>query len=174
MQGLLVFECLLRRVLGMLLPSESSPLGRYTDKSVVAAGVSGASQLLALSLQMLATLVNVSLSVLAVAALVVLVGVALSESSCQVLALVVGSYNQGVAPAANVLLEMSVVLNNFLRFLLPIYNAIVFLPSIFVTRVVKPLLWAYAETLLKIIANASLSFTALVMSFVTYEQNLSM
>jgi hypothetical protein len=172
-QGLLVFECLLRRVLGMLLPSTRSALGRYTDKSVVAAGVSGASQLLALPLQMLATLVNVSVSVLAAAALVVLVGVALSESSRQVLALVVGSYNQGVAPAANVLLEMSVVLNNFLRFLLPIYNAIVFLPSMFVSRVLKPLLWTYAEILPEIIANASLSFTALVMSFVTYVQNLS-
>ena len=59
------------------------------------------------------------------------------------------------------LLEISLVLNNFLRFLLPIYNAIVFLPSMFVSRVVMPLLWQYAETLPEIIANASLSFTAL-------------
>lgn len=172
-QSLLVFECILRRALGMLFPSERSALGRFTDKTVIASGMSGLGQMLALPLRMLATLANISISVLLVSALIVLVGVALSESSRQVLALVVGSYNQGLAPAVNVLLEISLVLNNFLRFLLPIYNAIVFLPSMFVSRVVKPLLWQYAETLPEIIANASLSFTALVMGFVQYFKNLS-
>ena len=153
-QGLLVFESILRRALGMLFPSERSALGRFADKTVIASGMSGLGQMLALPLRMLATLANISISVLLVSVPIVLYGVALSESSRQVLALVVGSYNQGLAPAVNVLLEISLMLNNFLRFLLPIYNAIVFLLSMFVSRVVKPLLWQYAETLPEIIANA--------------------
>lgn len=172
-QVLVVSECILRRALGLILPSQRSGLGRYTDKSVIATGVAGFSHFVALPLQMVATLASVSVSVFVAAAFLVLLGVVVSQNSAQVLTLVTVAYNKGLAPVANALLDFALLLNSFFRFLLPVYNALVYIPSQLLVQVIGPLVWQYAESLPEIIGNATLSFTALVMSFVSYVKNVS-
>lgn len=172
-QCLVLFECILRRVIGLFFPSSRSALGRYTDKNVVAVGVSGLGQVFTVPMQMLASLASVSISALVVTVVLVLFGVALAENFRQGMSLIVGAYNQGVAPVLNVLFEMSLMLNSVLRFLLPVYNAIIYIPAQFTSQVLMPLVWQFADIIPSMISNASLAFTALVMSLVDYVKNMA-
>ena len=172
-QFLVVFECIMRRFLGLFFPSSRSALGRYTDKNVIAVGGSAVAQLLTIPIQMIASLASVSISVLVVTAFLVLFGVALAENFQQGLSIVVGAYNQGVAPVLNVFFEISLLFNSVLRILLPVYNFIVYIPTQFLIHVLMPLIWQYAETIPNIIGNASLAFIALVTALVDYVRNMS-
>lgn len=172
-QSLLVFECILRRFLSLFFPSTRSSLGRYTDKNVMAVGVAGLGQVFTVPMQMFASLASISISVLVVTVVLVLFGVALAENFRQGMSLIVGAYNVGIAPVLNVLFEMSLMLNSVLRFLLPVYNAIVYIPSQFTSQVLMPLVWQFAEIIPKMIANASLAFTALVVALVDYVKHMA-
>ena len=173
LQTLLVFECVLRRVLALFLPSTKSRLGQYADKSVIATGMSSFSQVFALPLQIASSLANASLGVFVFFVAITVLSVVLSEYTASMLSLITRSYNTAVAPVVNTVLEFSVVVNGIFRFLLPVFNALVYIPAQLLNRVVGPLTWQYAELIPEIISNCSLAATALVMSLFTYITNVS-
>jgi len=171
-QVLLLFECVLRRVLACLLPSNKSKLGQYADKSVIATGLSGFSQVFALPLQMLSSAASVSLGMLVVFFVVAVLSVVLAEYTPSMLTFVTRAYNRSVAPVVNTVLELSVLVNGLFRFLLPVYNALVYVPLQIMEQVVGPLAWQYAEKIPDMIANCTLAATALVLSLVEYIKRL--
>ena len=144
-QVLLLFECLLQRVVACLLPSNKSKLGQYADKSMIATKLSGFSQVFALPLQMLSSAASVSLGMLVVFCIVAVLSVVLAEYTPSMLTFVRRAYNQSVAPVVNTVLELSVLVNGLFRFLLPVYNALVYVPLQIMEQVVGPLAWQYAE-----------------------------
>ena len=89
------------------------------------------------------------------------------------LTLITHSYNTGIAPVVNTVLELSTVVNGGIRFVLPVFNALVYIPSQFLIKVIVPVTWQYAELIPQIISNCSLAATAFVMSLVAYVQNVS-
>ena len=171
-QGLVLFECVLRRVLALFVPTQRSALGRFADKSVMASASAGLGQVAALPLQVLVSLANISASVLVVAGVLVVLGVALSDNTARILATATAAYNGGVAPLVNAWLEIAVLLNSVLRFLLPVYNVLVYVPSQFVSQVVGPIVWQNAAVVPEIIGNAGLGLSALVLGAVSYVRNL--
>ena len=64
------------------------------------------------------------------------------------------------------------MVNGFFRLLLPVYNALVYIPSQLLSKVLGPLLWQYAEALPGILGNMSVGFSALAMSVVDYVKYL--
>lgn len=172
LQTFLLFECVLRRVLACFLPSTKSKLGQYADKSVIATGVSGFSQVFALPLHIVFSLANISLSVFVVALVIIVLSVVLGEYTASMLTLITTAYNTSLAPVVNAMLELATVVNGGVRFVLPVLNALVYIPSQLLFKVVGPVAWQFADLIPQIVSNCSLAVTAFVMSVVSYTQNV--
>ena len=173
LQAFVVFECLLRRILTILIPGQRSAVGILSDKTALAVGVSGISKIMTIPFRCIAELMGNGVSMLMACSVIMLIAVAVAENSNSAMALVVGLYNMAIGPVANATLDLFAIANGFIRNLIPIWNAIAYIITQLILQIIGPSMWEFAEILPKFLSNVSFSITSLVLSIVDWVNHIT-
>ncbi|NBW88855.1 MAG: hypothetical protein EBR51_02905, partial [Gammaproteobacteria bacterium] len=142
LQTLLLFDCLLRRVLQVVVPCKVAPLERYANTSLLSTLAANALNAATLPLQALATLVG---SWTRYVALLVVVGgvftvlLVLSPNAVFVYSTLTRAYNYSVTPLLATTKVVFILADVLWRAGAPLFNGAVFFASEAVRRVVVPL-----------------------------------
>ena len=122
LQAFVVFECLLRRILGILIPGQRSAVGALSDKTALAVGVTNLGKMVAIPFRCISGVVSVGFYTLVACGMMMLVAVTVAENSGPTMALILSVYNLAIGPVVNATLDVFGVLYGFIRIIIPIYN----------------------------------------------------
>jgi len=175
MQGLLVCELLLRRILFLCLPSRRLALQRYADNAALSSFAALLLQTATVPLQAVASIVATmgrfwTLGVfgcICFAALLTLCG-----SSVHAYTVIARMYNIGVSPFVTAGQWLFVLLDFVFRAVTPLWNGFVFFGSQVLRHIVLPYSFHNIETLPELLQGLTLMLVSLGASVGTWLQNI--
>lgn len=173
LQTFVVFECLLRRILGILIPGQRSAVGVLSDKTALAVSVSGIGKIISIPLQCFVGVLSVGFSLLMACGILMLLAVAVAENSSPMMSLILSVYNMAIGPVVNALLDMFSIVYGLFRSLIPIYNTIVYILTQLIIQIVGPWVWEFADKIPAIFSNAAFAITSLILTIVDWVQHIS-
>lgn len=175
LQTLLVFECLLRRLLTVFSPCRVTPLQRYANaglmSTLVATGLNTATlpfQALVRVLSSLSRYVVLGLLLLALFAVFLVV----SPNSVYVYTVSVRIYNVSVTPFLVVMRLIAVLVDVIWRVVTPLFNGLVFFGSEILKRIVVPLSRELVVDIAEIVKLLVLALVALARSCLVWGERL--
>ena len=175
MQGLLVCELLLRRILFLCLPSRRFALQRYADNAALSSFAALLLQTATVPMQALASIVGTlgrfwALAVFGCICFAALL--TLSSSSVHAYTVLARMYNLGVAPFVTAGQWLFVILDFVFRAITPLWNGLTFFGSEVLRKIVLPYSFHHIETLPEMLQGLTLMLVSLGASVGTWLQNI--
>jgi hypothetical protein len=175
MQGLLVCELLLRRILFLCLPSRRLALQRYADNAALSSFAALLLQTATVPLQAFASVLATlgrfwALAVFGCICFAALL--TLSSSSVHAYTVIARMYNIGVSPFVTAGQWLFVILDFVFRAVTPLWNGLVFFGAQILRNIVLPYSFHNIETLPEMLQGLTLMLVSLGSSVGTWLQNI--
>ena len=172
LQVSVVVQLCLRRILCLLFNTKRSSIRRMADANFVSQLVNLLVSLLLLPVTCVAICVQVLIrQVFFWLSLLVVIGVfaVVSQSSSNVLTLLVNVYNSGVGELMNtVVIAFLELLAPFFRVFLPIWNSAIFMVSVVIRNVLLPFVFVNSEMIPELLLNVTTMVSTLAVSLADY------
>jgi hypothetical protein len=176
LQVSVVLQLCLRRVLCLLFNTKRSSVRRMADANFVSQLVNLLVSALLLPVTCIAIFVQVLIrQVFFWLSLLVVIGVlaVVSQSSSNLLTLLVNVYNAGVGEALNaVVIAFLELLAPFFRVVLPIWNSVIFMTSTLIRNVLLPFVFVNSEVIPELLLNLTTMVSTLAVSLADYVTSL--
>ena len=168
-QILLIFELLLRRLLYLVIPCKRSAIQQYADTSALSALIAACLQIAVIPLQAIGSLI-LAVSRYATTAIVMAFAFAIllfiSGTFVYIYSSVAKIYNTGIAPVIAGMRWVFMLADFWFRAVTPIYNAVIFLVSKLLTKIVVPLTFNNFDVIPDFLQALLLSIIGLSQTFV--------
>ena len=169
--GVLVELCL-NRIVGMVLNTKRSSSRALVDANFVSQVVNLLVSILLLPVTWVGICVQVLISqFFLLLSLLVVVGVfaVINQSSSNLLTLLVNVYNSGVGEMMNnIVIAFLELFAPFFRVLLPIWNSIIFMGSVFIRNVLLPFIFVNTNSIPDLVLNFTTTVSTLAISLADY------
>jgi hypothetical protein len=172
LQVSVVLQLCLRRILSLLFNTKRSSIRRMADANFVSQLVNLLVSVLLLPVTCVAIFVQVLIrQVFFWLSLLAVIGVfaVVSQSSSNLLTLLVNVYNSGVGEVMNTVVIASLeLLAPFFRVILPIWNSVIYMTSTLIRNVLLPFVFVNSEVIPELLLNLTTMVSTLAVSLADY------